>query len=123
MINLFCSLGNEYDSYESLKVNDDSVVYTSRQSLKEIPVTLSEEIRSQISEMFSTQSIQSYVDTSIGVNPHPGERHYDTRESFYLKAPQQNLELKFLLESPPSEQLRKLAEVFLVAFEQCRRRT
>jgi hypothetical protein len=105
-----------------MEFNGESVVYTCRQSLQKNSVTLSNEIKSRISNILSSREVQSYVDQSIGSNPTPGERHYDTRESFYLKVPQQNLEIKILLSSPPTEQIRKLVEIFLVAFEKCRKR-
>lgn len=120
MIDLFCSIGNDYDSFESIEFKGGSVFYKARGSLSAKTTTVSSEILTNLETTLQNHKWHSSIDPSIGANPTPGERHYNYQEMFFLKIPHLNLEIKVFIDSIKEEHLQKLVDLFLSLFQEIR---
>lgn len=116
-MNFFFSLGNDYDSFESLESKNGLLIYKSRGSLVGKETTLDQASLTNINRILMSKTWQSFCDPAIGANPTPGEPHYNTRNTFYLKVPSLNFELKVFIDSPHDGPLSELINAFTTAIK------
>lgn len=116
-MDFFFSLGNDYDSFESLESKNGLLIYKSRESIVGKEITLDQASLTNINRILMSKAWQSFCDPAIGTNPTPGEPHYNTRNTFCLKVPQLNLDLKVFVDSPHDGPLCELINAFTTAIK------
>ncbi|MGE3607958.1 MAG: hypothetical protein AB7I27_00120 [Bacteriovoracaceae bacterium] len=121
MINLFCSIGNDVDSFESIEFKNDAITYKSRGSLTAKTFSPSENLLNEIYQILNSNTLKNYIDPNIGINPTPGERYYDTRDFFFLRVPSLNLEIKIYIDSAQTESLCNLISLFISIFQEAQK--
>nr|BDT28925.1 hypothetical protein BHI3_23910 [Bacteriovorax sp. HI3] len=121
MMELFCSIGNDYDSFESIEFKSGALFYKARGSLSSKTVTVSKEILTNLDTILNNHKWHSFIDPSIEANPTPGERHYKTREMFFLKVSHLSLEIKLFIDSIKEEAIQKLVNLFLSLFQELKK--